>query len=151
MIYNREMTATVYIIDDTKVLLHMHKKYNTWFPVGGHIEPHELPDEAAVREAYEESGFEVELYDNSEDTKLNIVKCLPVPEQIYVENLGKENENVDFIYAARIVSGKLHPGENESCVFKWFSESELINENKVKPHIRNTALAILNKYSGISK
>ena len=84
MIYNREMTATVYIIDDTKVLLHMHKKYNTWFPVGGHIEPHELPDEAAVREAYEESGFEVELYDNSEDTKLNIVKCLPVPEQIYV-------------------------------------------------------------------
>ena len=37
-----------------KVLLHMHKKHNSLFPVGGHMNPDELPHEAAIREAYEE-------------------------------------------------------------------------------------------------
>jgi len=147
MQYNREMTATVYVVKNSLVLLHMHKKYNTWFPLGGHIEPHELPNEAAVREAFEESGYVVELYDNSEDTHLTIVKCLPVPEQMYVENLGKANENIDFIYAAHITGGELHPGECESRNLRWFSRDDLCNEENVKPHIRNTALAILNKYA----
>ncbi len=147
MTYNREMTATVYIIRNSKVLLHKHKKYNTWFPVGGHIEAHELPNEAAIREAKEESGFQVELYDNSDDTNLTIVKCLPVPEQIYVENLGKSNENIDFIYAAKIISGTLNPGKNESLEFRWFSEDDIYNEETVKSHIKNTALTILKKYS----
>lgn len=57
MQFNRSLTATVYIINESKVLLHNHKKYNTLFPVGGHIEADELPHEAALREAYEESGL----------------------------------------------------------------------------------------------
>lgn len=147
MTYDREMTATVYIIQNSKVLLHKHKKYNTWFPVGGHIEAHELPNEAAIREAKEESGFQVELFDNSDDTNLTIVKRLPVPEQIYVENLGKPNENVDFIYAAGVASGSLNPGQNESREFRWFSKEDIYNEETIKPHIKNTALSILKKYS----
>lgn len=38
MQYNKSITATVYVINDGKVLLHEHKKYHTWFPLGGHIE-----------------------------------------------------------------------------------------------------------------
>ena len=50
MRYNKSITATVYVINDGKVLLHQHKKYNTWFPLGGHIEENEFPHEAAIRE-----------------------------------------------------------------------------------------------------
>ena len=48
--YNKSITATVYVINDGKVLLHQHKKYKTWFPLGGHIEEDEFPHEAAIRE-----------------------------------------------------------------------------------------------------
>ena len=49
MKYNKSITATVYVINDGKVLLHQHKKYKTWFPLGGHIEEDEFPHEAAIR------------------------------------------------------------------------------------------------------
>jgi 8-oxo-dGTP pyrophosphatase MutT (NUDIX family) len=52
----RDFTVAVFVVHDGKVLLHFHKKLNRWLPPGGHIEPNELPDEAAVREVLEESG-----------------------------------------------------------------------------------------------
>ena len=52
----------MYVINNNRVLLHLHKRYNTWFPVGGHFEEDELPHEAAVREVKEESGFDVTLF-----------------------------------------------------------------------------------------
>ena len=42
-LYEKSLTSTVYVIHEDKVPLHMHKKFNTWFPVGGHLEPNELP------------------------------------------------------------------------------------------------------------
>lgn len=42
---SRSITATVYIVKENKVLLHRHKKYNTLFPVGGHIKSDELPEQ----------------------------------------------------------------------------------------------------------
>lgn len=39
----KSMTATVYVTNNDKVLLHTHKKYNSLFPVGGHLEEGELP------------------------------------------------------------------------------------------------------------
>ena len=39
-----------------KILLSRHKDRTTWETQGGHIEPGEMPLEAAKRELYEESG-----------------------------------------------------------------------------------------------
>lgn len=39
----KSMTATVYVTNNDKVLLHTHRKYNSLFPVGGHLEEGELP------------------------------------------------------------------------------------------------------------
>lgn len=41
------------------ILLVNHRKLDMWLPPGGHIELHELPDEAARRELKEETGLEI--------------------------------------------------------------------------------------------
>jgi 8-oxo-dGTP pyrophosphatase MutT (NUDIX family) len=53
---SRDFTVAVFVVNDGKVLLHYHHKLARWLPPGGHIEPDELPDEAAAREVFEETG-----------------------------------------------------------------------------------------------
>ena len=57
----RQFTATVYILNEERVLLIQHRKLGKWLPPGGHIDPNETPPEAAKREVLEETGLEVEL------------------------------------------------------------------------------------------
>ena len=46
----RDFTVATFVIHERRVLLLWHPKLAMWLPPGGHIDPHELPDEAAVRE-----------------------------------------------------------------------------------------------------
>lgn len=142
MEYNKSMTSTVYIIKDNKVLLHMHKKYKTWFPVGGHVEPDEFPHQAAVREAKEESGYDVELIKTeiTRDYDIGRVERIPMPFCTY--QCGSEKEFYDFNFIAKIKGGELSPSDEESTEFRWFSQEELESTDEVKVHIKNTALAV---------
>jgi 8-oxo-dGTP pyrophosphatase MutT (NUDIX family) len=45
----RHFTATVLLVYQDRVLLHRHKKRGILLPLGGHLERHELPEEAALR------------------------------------------------------------------------------------------------------
>lgn len=58
-------TVSSYLTNQEKVLLLYHDKYKKWVGPGGKVEKHELVQEAAVRELYEESGF------NCRTTKLS--------------------------------------------------------------------------------
>ena len=145
MKYNKSLTATVYIVKDKRVLLHKHKKYNTWFPVGGHLKENELPHMGAIREAKEESGLEISLFQKNEDSfSVGLVERVPSPVAIYHEGIGGKEEFLDFIYIGIPEEGEISPEEGESSVFRWFSESELLDkEENIKIHIRNTALKCL--------
>lgn len=147
--YNKSLTATVYIVKDNQVLLHIHKKYNTWFPVGGHLETNELPHEAAIREAKEESGLSIDLIDmNCENYSVGRVKRVPLPYALYYEGIGHEEEFLDFIYIGTVTDGELKSKEGESSTLKWFTLEELENEdNELKPHVRNTAIGVLKQIS----
>ena len=59
-----DFTVEVFIVHKDKVLLRMHDKYKKWMSVGGHIELHEDPVEAAHREVKEEVGLDIELVGN---------------------------------------------------------------------------------------
>jgi 8-oxo-dGTP pyrophosphatase MutT (NUDIX family) len=61
----RDFTATTFVVHCGRVLLHRHAKLGKILPPGGHIEANELPEEAALREVYEETGLEVELLDGA--------------------------------------------------------------------------------------
>lgn len=142
MQYNKSITATVYVVNKGRVLLHMHKKYNTWFAVGGHLEPDELPHECALREVKEEAGLEVTLVNiPTHPRDVGLVQKVPQPFCIYHEGDVRE-QFLDFIYIAKTDTDKLSPAADESAILRWFSREQLESEN-VKIHIKNTALAVL--------
>src|SRR3989344_1630221 len=59
-----DFTASAFIVHGDKVVLHKHKKLGMWLQPGGHIELHEDPVEAVLREAKEETGLDVDLVGN---------------------------------------------------------------------------------------
>ena len=128
MIYNKSITATVYIINSNKVLLHQHKKYHTWFPVGGHVEADEFPHQAAIREAKEEAGLDIQLVKTEFAPYINTaqVERIPSPFCIYRENGKDDDDFFDFIYVATADIDTPSPEEGESKVFRWFSLSIVI-------------------------
>lgn len=139
----KSITSTVYVVRNGRVLLHIHKKFNTWFPLGGHVERQELPHEAAIREAHEEAGLKIRLASTEIAPPIDVgrVERIPAPFCLYGEE-GREEDYFDFIYIATTDDETLHPNRDESKVFRWFSKEELL-ESDVKPHIKNTALAVL--------
>ena len=139
----RSLTSTVYVVDNNKVLLHMHKKFQSLFPLGGHIMSNELPHEAAIREAFEESGLKIELHNEDISLELGRVKQLNRPAHMLLENIGHEVENIDFIYFATTVNNEVKPQNGESKELYWFSKQEIINNQNIKPHIRAMALDAL--------
>lgn len=121
----RHFTATTIVVHDNKALLHMHKKLGFWLPVGGHIDRDELPHKAAIREAKEESGLEIELLDDEEHLVMGDVLELPRPKHVLLEDINKFHQHIDFIYYASSKTSKLSPEAGESGEIKWFSEDEL--------------------------
>ncbi len=51
------ITASCFIVDGGRLLLHHHRRLNRWLQMGGHVEIDEDPKEAALREGSEESGL----------------------------------------------------------------------------------------------
>ncbi len=100
----RDFTATTFVVWQGGVLLHKHKKLGRWFPPGGHVEPNELPDDAAVREVLEETGVRVALFGE---------RALPVleprqlirPRGVQLETIAPGHEHIDFIYFAKPLPG----------------------------------------------
>lgn len=119
----RDFTATTFVVHEGRTLLLHHRKLNKWFPPGGHIDPHELPNEAALREVREESGLEVELLD--EGTMLGAVQVLPQPHCILLEDINPEHQHIDIIYFARVRGGTLAYAEREAHAARWYTWEEL--------------------------
>lgn len=139
----KSMTSTVYVINDNKVLLHNHKKYNSLFPVGGHIEEGELPQDAATREVWEEAGLEIELWDEEKNLGLTRVRQLLNPQYTLLENIGQEVENIDFIFFAEANNTICKPIEGESKEFYWLTAEQIKEDNSIKEHIKVMALEAL--------
>lgn len=53
------VTASAFVVHPptARLLVHHHRRLDKWLQLGGHLEPGEMPPEAALREAEEESGL----------------------------------------------------------------------------------------------
>ncbi len=120
----RDFTVAVFVVDRGRVLLHKHRKLGKWLPPGGHIEPNELPDVAALREVAEEAGIAVRLVGGRglpRDYPDQPVQLI-VPEGIQVEFIAEDHEHIDLIYFAVPVD----PEEPIDPDFRWLSPDELV-------------------------
>ena len=145
MQYNKSLSATAYIYNKGKILFHMHKKYKSWFPVGGHVEENEFPHEALIREVKEETGFDIKIKQNefADNIDLGTVERVPLPFCTCREGIGSQEEFFDFIFIAYTDETEPNPQKGESKIFKWFNESEIENCENMEYHIKNTALAVI--------
>lgn len=51
------LTASAIVVSERGVVLHRHRRMGIWLQPGGHIDPGEPPEDAAVRETIEETGL----------------------------------------------------------------------------------------------
>lgn len=103
--FERHHTATAYVVARDRTLLLWHAKLGMWLPPGGHCEPNEDPVQAAHREAFEESGYEVDLI-----APPGMIECegplvLPPPAVILVEDIIRADQpfhqHIDHVYYTR--------------------------------------------------
>ena len=136
--YAVDMTVEVFIIHENKVLLRKHDKYGIWLSVGGHIEPDEDPNQAALREVQEEVGLKVELVPTTKvlDIELDRYKHIIPPAFINRHRINQNHEHVTLNYFAKAESDKVQQGDKEiSEDWKWFTLEEL---NQIQEGISET-------------
>lgn len=121
-----DFTVSIFIVKDQKVLFIFHKQLNRWLPIGGHIELDEDPEEAAIREAKEESGLEVELVGRRPpiQSEKGFIPLLQ-PEYMDIHLIKEPHWHIGMVYFARVKSGEVKLNVEEHRDIQWLGEKNL--------------------------
>jgi 8-oxo-dGTP pyrophosphatase MutT (NUDIX family) len=129
-VIERHHTATAYIVANGRTLLMWHEKLRMWLPPGGHCELNEDPVQAALREAFEESGIRCEIVAPPGLLVCEGPEVLPPPAVILIEDIVRADQpfhqHIDHVYFTR-------PAERVSLdtpvasdhPWYWFGAAEL--------------------------
>lgn len=153
----KHFTATLYLVARMegilKIFLHKHKKLARWIGIGGHVENHENPLEALIREVREEIGTDVTLLPQSKKPLLGTPDAieLPPPHLMFEFKIDAyqdepEHSHIDFVYIGTVSNPQEIRMREEYC---WFSESELRQVDNLRLatyRIAHKAFAIGKKY-----
>jgi len=120
----RHFAVATFVVAEGKVLLLLHKKLNKWLPPGGHVQPNEIPDEAAVREVYEETGLHIELV-GERALAIDDPRQLIVPQGIQVERIAPDHEHIDLVYFGRPLGSLALRPNHEAKEIGWYGPEEL--------------------------
>lgn len=110
-----------------RVLLVKHAEVDAWTTPGGALEPQERPADAAVREAWEETGLEVEL-----------LRVLAVYGGAEFTTTYRNGDAVSFamtVFEGRPVGGRLRPDGEETLAVEYFGR-EALARIELQPWVR---------------
>ena len=130
----RHFTATGFLVEGDRTLLHWHQRLQQWMPPGGHIEPDEDPVAAVLREIREETGLAAQVIPLTPALPIDYPGQLPAPYTILIENIPDPDEphqHIDLIYFCRPVDSL--PAERRGALaeapadstFRWVDEATL--------------------------
>jgi 8-oxo-dGTP pyrophosphatase MutT (NUDIX family) len=130
-----DFTVAIFVVHGEKILLIHHRKLDKWLPLGGHIELDEDPEQAALREAREECGFDVELLGERAPTTEPGTRALITPRFLDIHRISKTHEHIGMIYWARPKnSSQAICAMEEHHDIRWCSASEL---DQLQPPMSN--------------
>jgi 8-oxo-dGTP pyrophosphatase MutT (NUDIX family) len=104
------VTGSAVVVGPRGVLLHLHKRLGLWLQPGGHIDPGETPEQAAMREVREETGF---------------ICTDPQFVHVDVHAGGRGHTHLDVRYLVH-ADGDPSPGQGESQDVRWFAWDEAV-------------------------
>lgn len=144
----KHLAASALVMDkDGKLLLLKHKKLGVWLYPGGHVEPHETPDETVIREVKEETGLDVEIISHKDDSLASAkedIAALHHPYTILCEKIpgtaptDKDHYHVDMVYLCNIVNQDNYGSiaHSESQEMDFFGPDDL-DQIELWPSFRN--------------
>jgi 8-oxo-dGTP pyrophosphatase MutT (NUDIX family) len=120
-----DFTVAIFVVQAGRVLVIHHRKLDRWLPLGGHVELDEDPEQAALREAKEESGLEVELLGERPPTTGAGTRALIAPRFLDIHHITDTHEHIGMIYWARPRNGSLALASGEHHDIRWCSAGDL--------------------------
>lgn len=138
------VSVFVYDRDTKKFLLVKHKKMGTWVQPWGHVELNEDPEEAAIREVYEETGVRIKIIGERKPRDCDYILPLAIQKNV----VNDKHIHMDFVYVAYLDgSNELTLNENESTDIAWFSLTEIKNSSfNTFPDVIEWSELIYNNY-----
>lgn len=95
------------VICNQKVLLVKRRDFPLWDLPGGVVELDELPTQAAIREMYEETGYEVQI------------------DYEFARYIDKTRNDCQHLFKSHIINGELKRTTTETRDLRWFSLNRL--------------------------
>jgi 8-oxo-dGTP pyrophosphatase MutT (NUDIX family) len=122
-----DFTVAIFVVHEGRVLLVHHRRLDKWLPLGGHIELDEDPEQAALREAREECGLEVELLGERPPTTGPGTRALIAPRFLDIHRITDTHEHIGLIYWARPrnAGGTLTLAVEEHLDLRWCRDADL--------------------------
>lgn len=140
----RHFCASAFIINphNKKILLVKHHLFNKWVQPGGHIEEDETPEEAAIRETYEETGIKISLIGERFPREDDLIRPLGI--QCNRKENGDRHFDITYAGVPNNPDSDLIIS-NESTDIGWFTRQELENL-PIFPDVKITVDYILKTY-----
>ncbi|WP_435128571.1 NUDIX hydrolase [Halobaculum sp. D14] len=130
----RHFTATAYLVHDGATALHRHPRLGIRIPPGGHLDRDELPHEAALREAREETGLAPTLVDDTDGVAAPAGESLPDPRHTMLYDINVHgdgsvgHQHVDFVFFASVEHRDVDPAGSDEApadAWSWYTPADL--------------------------
>ena len=126
--HEHHVTSSAFVVSPRGVILHRHRRLGIWVQPGGHVDPGETPEEAAVRETEEETGLRVHHLD---PVRLFHVDVHPGPR-------GHTHYDLRYVLVAPPLDPHPPPGESQEVY--WFAYDEAMQ--RCEPALKSVLAAL---------